>query len=113
MKSLATFKIGMIMTRTRQQFVLIIVSLLSAALFGIILSVGTKDWTWFARSGSVMVVVSLVSFGFSFIATTRETISKKKIEQVNLSITYYQIALYGGIIGTIIWGFGDLVGEWF
>ena len=83
-----------------------------AASAGITKSIEAGDWTWFARSGSIIVVVSLITFGFSFTASTRVAVSKKTFEHVNLSMSYYLLALLGGIAGTIIWGFGDLVGRW-
>ncbi len=78
---------------------------------GIIVGIHTSEWTWFARSGSVMVALSLLTFGLSFTSTVRHSIQTKNHQHTPPSVTYYLIALYGGVVGTLIWGFGDLIGR--
>ncbi|RUA25142.1 MAG: hypothetical protein DSY76_06905 [Bacteroidetes bacterium] len=76
---------------------------------------------WFMRSGSILTFVSIVSH-FILTNTKRNEVIQlfesdldinKKVEKVRRKDRYYKI-LYNlsfiiGLIGTIIWGYGDLI----
>jgi len=93
----------------------------------LIASFCTKDWTWFARSGSVMTMAGVIlsvrpivrmNFnqylkskkiinGGSILGDTPEEMAKDKEEIKDL------VAIYIGgtftFLGTLIWGYGDLI----
>jgi hypothetical protein len=62
---------------------------------GIILSLKTGQWHWFARSGSLLIAHALVIF-------SRATIKSRLATRLEFALA---------IIGTLIWGFGDLIGS--
>jgi len=76
---------------------------------------------WFMRSGSILTFVSIVSHFLLTNIKRNEVIQlfesdldiNKKVEKVRRKDRYYKI-LYNlsfiiGLIGTIIWGYGDLI----
>lgn len=72
------------------------------------ISVVTKDWTWFARSGSIIVIIAIIT---EYLPTIREgNVQKTKFwpQQEDHSSTRAAACLV--MMGTGIWGFGDLVG---
>jgi len=64
-----------------------------------------NDWMWFARSGSLLVCIGVLTAAYDI---------KGKMENSNAPNVYKSqtIILEAAIliIGTLIWGFGDLVG---
>jgi hypothetical protein len=63
------------------------------------------DWTWFARSGSILVCIGVLTASFDI---------KGKMEKSKAPDTYVAQTIIMEaaiiIIGTLVWGFGDLVG---
>lgn len=99
---------------------------------GVILSIEMDDWTWFARFGSLMVAASVLDFAMAYVSDQQATMYRylrdhsppnvltdeelrlsshtetiKRFKQSGLS---YFRAVFGAVVGTLIWGFGDLVG---
>lgn len=69
----------------------------------------TRDWTWFARSGSVIVIVAIVT---EYMPTLREgNVQNTKFHPQQEDHSSTRVAAYLVMIGTGIWGFGDLVGK--
>lgn len=64
-----------------------------------------NDWTWFARSGSILVCIGVFTASYDI---------KGKMEKSNAPDSYLSqtIILEAAIVivGTLVWGFGDLVG---
>lgn len=87
---------------------IVIASAFSASLiilFGFAcLSDFTNDWTWFSRSGSILVAIGISVTAYDI---------KGKMEMSNAPGKYVSqtIILEAAIliVGTLIWGFGDLV----
>ncbi len=63
-----------------------------------------NEWMWFARSGSLLVCIGVLTAAYDI---------KGRMEKNNAPDTYISqtIILEASIviIGTIIWGFGDLI----
>lgn len=101
---------------------------------GFLVSITTDDWTWFARFGSLMVALSIASFFLHFASNVRLSI-KSKLEKIlagreapadleglkelldadELEIEYHSqfefiLGSVNAFVGTLIWGFGDLIG---
>jgi len=95
-------------------------------LVGAFLSINLNDWQWFSRCGSLVVVIGIILTSQQIIqhihnldrnrgsvgvqrdwadADKRRLISEDS-EQQWLSEKY---GLYMLIIGTLVWGFGDLI----
>jgi NADH:ubiquinone oxidoreductase subunit K len=116
----------------------IIVSVIVIVL-GVILSFISKDWTWFSRSGSLLVVIGIIvaandinkslavledsKFSEQILERIKEIrpdveeneINNRKEEILGLlkelmTQFYRRIELAILITGTIVWGFGDLIG---
>ncbi len=76
---------------------------------------------WFARSGSILTFTSILSNFIISNVKRKEIISvfesnmdiKLKVSKVRAKDTVYKsvqfIAFTSGLIGTIIWGYGDLI----
>ncbi len=136
----------------RVQHWMIIGMLVSSPVFGAVVSVSTGDWTWFARSGSVVVMIAVLAFGLAYVSDVRValhglrpdavsvklikrelkeqtdderlavldelvtelegamTSQREAIQNADKSLKYYKPAIYAAFFGTLIWGFGDLVG---
>lgn len=63
------------------------------------------DWTWFARSGSVLVAIGIFVTGFEL----RQKIQQSDLPKAFSSQTIIlEIAIM--VVGTLVWGFGDLIG---
>lgn len=62
---------------------------------GIIVSVRTGEWHWFARSGSLLIALAILIFS----TATYKSYGAQRAE----------LAL--ALIGTLIWAFGDLLGK--
>ena len=69
----------------------------------------TTDWTWFARSGSVIVILAIIT---EYLPTLREgNVQNTKFWPQQEDHSSTRVAAYLVMIGTGIWGFGDLVGK--
>jgi hypothetical protein len=107
--------------------------LLAAALSvagGLWLSVATADWTWFARSGAVLTALGLVLASRKILIARADLValladmeradgaqrtarleSFKRLQR-DLDRQVMEKMGFGLLIaGTLIWGFGDLVGR--
>ena len=102
---------------------------------GWIVSSVTKDWMWFARSGSVVVALSILLFVDAYSLDFRnswsdahntinkvdedirdrfnERIAEDKMDRIWQSYSIYNGAAWSAFFGTVIWGFGDLLGKLF
>lgn len=111
--------------------------LLSATVFilGVWLSVDLNDWTWFARSGSMIVVIGIFLTSSQIIENSRrlkirrshhehnfnrdfaEDIKRGTLERSRgLDEDIWENGLRGFyllVVGTLVWGFGDLAGYLF
>lgn len=111
--------------------------LLSAVvlILGIWLSIDQNNWTWFARSGSMIVVIGIFLTSSQIIENSRrlkirrshhehnfnrdfaEDIKRGTLERSRgLDEDIWENGLRGFyllVIGTLIWGFGDLAGMLF
>lgn len=111
--------------------------LLSAAVFilGVWLSLDQNDWSWFARSGSMIVVIGIFLTSSQIIENSRrlkirrsrhdrnfhrdyaEDIKRGTLERSrSLDESIWENGLRGFyllVAGTLIWGFGDLAGYLF
>jgi len=111
--------------------------LFSFAVFilGIVVSIQRDDWTWFARSGSIIVVIGIFLTSSQIIENSRrlrirryrhkhnfkrdfaEDIKRATLERSrSLDEDIWENGLRGLyllVIGTLIWGFGDLAGHLF
>ncbi len=108
--------------------------LLSAVVFasGIWLSLKLVDWSWFSRSGSLIVIIGILLTSSQIIENSRklktrrshhdhnfkrdfaEDIKKHNLERSrHLDENIWENGLRGLyllVAGTLIWGFGDLIG---
>ena len=91
------------MTKHLSSILLIVTVLLSAG--G--LSWTTCDWSWFSRSGALVVLIGVLVQSRAII-TRRRTfdIPFWKNQDTRRAIRDGSIAV---VIGTIVWGFGDLL----
>lgn len=112
---------------------------------GGVLSVGSGDWTWFARAGSLVVAIGIVLTSSQIIEHNRRLrqrrvdIERQLRRQTQLSTSAnrdwagddsirsllrsrtreeyaWEIeghGLYMLVVGTLVWGFGDLLGALF
>ena len=108
--------------------------LLSAAVLmvGIWFSVELDDWTWFARSGSMIVVIGIFLTSSQIIENSRRLRTRRAHHEQNfhrdfagdikrgtldrsrsLDEDIWENGLRGFyllVVGTLVWGFGDLAG---
>ena len=111
--------------------------LFSFAVFilGILISIQRDDWTWFARSGSIIVVIGIFLTSSQIIENSRRLRIRRYRHKLNFNRDYAEDikretlersrsldediwenglrGLYLLVIGTLIWGFGDLAGHFF
>lgn len=96
-------------------------------LAGVALSITLKDWNWFARSGSLVVIAGILLTSWQLIDNARrlnvhfsdsahdwaETAeSRKRVrKQIKDEASWHneRYGLYLLIAGTLVWGFGDLM----
>ncbi len=92
------------------------------AVAGIALSVVHSEWLWFSRFGSLITVAGLLLISSpSFLASDTPAVSLVKIddsyerEAINRKQRKVGSETFTGIIisimGTVVWGFGDLIGQ--
>lgn len=102
-------------------------------LAGVVLSLARQDWQWFSRAGALVVVIGIVLTSSQIIEDNRRLRRKRqRLEQSghianrDWAADDFRLAhsrrhdehlfenersgLYMLIAGTLIWGFGDLVG---
>lgn len=96
-------------------------------LTGMLLSLRFGEWNWFARSGSLVVVIGILLTSWQLIENARrlgvrfhesrhdwaeETESRKKVRKHIRDEAAWQherSGLYLLVIGTLVWGLGDLL----
>ncbi len=117
-----------------------LIASLIVTLIGILLSYNSGDWTWFSRSGSLLVVIGIIvavkdinkslaeledrkltDYLLEKLKERRPDIdeneihdSKKEIMELTkekIAIFYRRVEVSILITGTVIWGFGDLIGS--
>lgn len=92
------------------------------AIAGVVLSVVNSEWLWFSRFGSLITVAGLLLISSpSFLASDTPAVSLVKIddsydnEVINRKQRKVGSETFTGIIisimGTVVWGFGDLIGQ--
>lgn len=72
------------------------------------ISEAVEDWTWFARSGSILVCIGVLTAAFDI--TGRMENSEPPQTYISQSIIMEAAIV---VVGTLVWGFGDLVGVLF
>ena len=99
---------------------------------GIWLSLNTLDWNWFARSGSLVVIIGILLTSSQVIENSRKLKMRRTRHDYNFNRDFAEDikkhtlersrsldediwengvrGLYLLVLGTLIWGFGDLVG---
>lgn len=111
--------------------------LLSTAvfIFGVWLSIDRDDWTWFARCGAMIVVIGIFLTSSQIIENSRRLKIRRSHHVRNFHRDYAEDIKRGTldrsrildediwenglrgfyllVIGTLIWGFGDLLGQMF
>lgn len=72
------------------------------------LSAYFNDWSWFARSGSILVCIGVVTAAYDL---------KGRMEKYKAPETYiFQAMIMEAsivVVGTLVWGFGDLLGHFY
>jgi len=105
-----------------------IVALLTL-LFGVVFSLNLHDWSWFSRSGSLVVVNGIILTSHQIIEHVGRLNRRRSrwesqfnhdwADDDKQNLIYRdehlwateKYGLYMLIIGTLVWGFGDLLGE--
>jgi len=107
---------------------------LSATVFilGVWLSFDQNDWSWFARSGSMIVVIGIFLTSSQIIENSRRLKIRRSYNEHNFNRDFAEDIKRGTlqrsrgldediwenglrgfyllVVGTLVWGFGDLVG---
>ena len=113
--------------RVVRLFVLATVVTMAAA---IALSIGTADWTWFARSGAIITALGLVLASRKVLIAradllalladmeradgTERTARLASFKRLQRDLDRQVMEKAGFallILGTLVWGFGDLIGR--
>lgn len=108
--------------------------LLSSTVFvsGAWLSFVQNDWSWFARSGSLIVVIGIFLTSSQIIENSRRLKTRRSYREHNFNRDFAEDikrgtlersraldediwenglrGLYLLVVGTLVWGFGDLTG---
>ncbi len=104
-------------------------------IFGVWLSIDQNDWSWFARSGSMIVVIGIFLTSSQIIENSRRLKLRRSHHEQNfhrdfaedvkrgtldrsrgLDENIWENGLRGFyllVVGTLVWGFGDLAGYLF
>jgi len=103
----------------------------SVSAISIWLSIHNHDWSWFSRSGSLIVVIGVLLTSTQVIENSRKALARRHHHENNFSRDFADDikkhtlehlsrhediwehslnGLYLLIIGTVIWGYGDLLG---
>ena len=116
---------------TRKALLLSVIVLAS----GIWLSIHKNDWSWFARSGSMIVVIGIFLTSSQIIENSRRLKLRRSHHEQNFHRDYAEDIKLGSldrvrsldediwenglrgfyllVVGTLVWGFGDLAGYLF
>ncbi|MBU8541043.1 hypothetical protein [Falsiroseomonas tokyonensis] len=97
---------------------------------GIWMSIGTGDWTWFARSGAILTALGLVLASRKVLIARADLLALlSDMERVDGAERTVRLASFKRlqrdidrqvmeragfallILGTLVWGFGDLIGR--
>lgn len=73
------------------------------------ISVISNNWNWFARSGALLVIIAIVTEYLPTLKTKKADEMLAWTNQDDHNATRVAATLV--VAGTLIWGFGDLVGE--
>jgi hypothetical protein len=73
-------------------------------LFAILISYTLNDWMWFARSGSLLVSIGVITTAYDI--QGRMTKSNAPHKYIKQSMILEVIII---VTGTLVWGFGDLI----
>ena len=73
-------------------------------LFAILISYLLDDWMWFARSGSLLVSIGVITTAYDI--QGRMSKSNAPDEYIQQSMVLEVIII---VTGTLVWGFGDLI----
>jgi len=65
-----------------------------------------NDWTWFARSGSILVCIGVITASYDI----KGQMEKRRAPDAYVSQAIFLEATIV-VVGTLVWGFGDLVGH--
>ena len=96
---------------------LLILAIVSSLLVSLGISVAQNSGEWFQRSGSLIVL-------FSVVLEIRQTLAKQPIPSEKVFVGglpaatsppvsksrkwFHRVAWFGIVVGTLIWGYGDL-----
>lgn len=120
-----------ILLSTRKASLLSLIVLSLGAWF----SVNLNDWEWFSRSGSMVVVIGIILTSSQIIENSRNLKARRSHHEQNFTRDFaddmkrrsldrsrgldediWENGLRGFyllVIGTLVWGFGDLAGAFF
>jgi len=93
-----------------------------------IMSSATHDWSWFERSGSILTMIGaaltvrpLLRMGPEEFFKTLHTVDggnldpnmeeKEQDRQDKIDLTAYHVGFWFVFVGTLIWGYGSLIGK--
>lgn len=118
-----------VLLSTRLAVILSLIATVSSAIF----SIRTGDWNWFSRSGSLVVVIGIFLTSTQVIENSRRLRSRRTNRIKNFDRDYAEESrkqtlsrsrildedlwanglrgFYLLVIGTLIWGYGDLIGQ--
>lgn len=74
-----------------------------------ILSYKKNDWLWFSRSGALIVVIAIFVEYIPTLVVKNVMETKYYPQQIDHDSTRTSAVLV--VLGTLIWGFGDLIGK--
>lgn len=80
-----------------------VISIITLIVFFLI-SKNIGDWSWFARSGSLLVCIGVLTASYDI----KGRMEKTEVPETFISQAIIMEALIV-IVGTIVWGFGDLL----
>lgn len=103
---------------------------------GAAISLYEHDWSWFSRSGSLIVIIGILLTSEQIIEELQlmrqrrrhseqhqdswsshdwaeEAVNHKKLRTGEEEFSGRSHGLYMLILGTLVWGFGDIVGRFF
>ncbi len=101
---------------------------------GVALSIYEQDWAWFARSGSLIVIIGILLTSALIIEELQhmrhrrtrgdqeswsshdwadEAENHKKLRAGEEEFSGRSHGLYLLVLGTLVWGFGDVLGRFF
>lgn len=110
--------------------VLIMILAVLWVIASVLISASCRDWKWFSRAGSVLAVAGgilaarmLLRLGAAAVVAAQHTIDcghfvptaaeAQASYQSALDVHASEIGLWFIILGTLIWGYGELIGFFF